>query len=524
MDPAFATIALRTGVGLALALGLALPAHAIRPDGGHGVQGLEHADHISPALDRRLAEEVQANMAMLQKLGRLPTGTPKVSGIGWPLGPVDGAGTDLHGISNFVDLNAAFPNQVRDYTCGTRSYDTANGYNHRGIDYFTWPFGWYLMDQGVVDVVAVAPGTLVARGDGNNDRSCSFNAPDTPNYVVIRHGDGTVARYLHLKQGSVTTRPIGSAIAVGEVLGKVGSSGISTGPHLHLELRANETAGAAVIEPHNGACNASPSAWASQRPYRDSSLNQVSTHSAAPILASCPAGAITQPGTDTPRFKDHFQPGEPITLMAAYRDQGRGQVTQLRVLRPDRSVFEAWSFDSADAGAPAFYNGSYWYWNNLIPADAPHGLWTFEATFEGKTKRQDFRVGNTTQAINDMRGLIGAWYEPATSGQGFELQWINGNTALVFFYGHHDDGSNFFLVGQRDGAWDFNQEVVFEMYETIGGRFNGLDPGAIQRPTWGQARITFVDCDTAVAELDGNDGVQVLNLERLGRTTGLDCG
>ena len=61
------------------------------------------------------------------------------------------------------------------------------------------------------------------------------------------------------------------------------------------------------------------------------------------------------------------------------------------------------------------------------------------------------------------------------------------------------------------------------MYETLGGRFNGLDPGAIQRPTWGQARVTWVSCEIAVAELEGADGTQVLTLERLGRTTGLDC-
>ena len=122
-----------------------------------------------------------------------------------------------------------------------------------------------------------------------------------------------------------------------------------------------------------------------------------------------------------------------------------------------------------------------------------------------------------------LRGLIGAWFEPATSGQGFELQWINGNTALLFFYGHRDNGDNIFLIGQRDGAWDFGQEVVFELYETRGGRFNGLDPGAIQRPTWGQARVTWVSCEIAVAELEGADGTQVLTLERLGRTTGLDC-
>ncbi|GGA72996.1 hypothetical protein GCM10011521_08920 [Arenimonas soli] len=509
---------------LALAAAFALPVFAVPPDGGQGLDDGAFSDHLTPELDKRLADEAIANIAMLRREGRLPEAQAKVSGLVWPLGPVDGAGTDLHGISNFVDLDAAYPSHLRDYSCGTRTYDTTSGYNHPGIDYFIWPFAWHLMDQGAVDVRAIAPGTLIASGDGNNDRSCSMNAPNTPNYVVIRHADGTVARYLHFKKDSVTTLPIGSAIAAGQVIGKVGSSGISTGPHLHVEIRASEIAGAAAFEPHAGDCNSVASGWVDQRPYRDSAINQLSTHSATPTLLGCPTVGTIQHNTDQPRYKDHFQPGDPITLMAAYRDQGRGQVTQFRVLRPDQSVFTSWNFDMSEQGAtPQYYSAAYWYWSHSLPLDAPDGLWTYEATFEGETKRHFFRVGDTTTAVGDMRGLIGAWYEPATSGQGFELQWINGNTALLFFYGHRDDGSNMFLIGQRDGAWDFGQEVVFELYETRGGRFNGLDPGAIQRPTWGQARVTWVSCETAVAELDGPDGTQVLTLERLGRTTGLDC-
>lgn len=515
----------RAACALAILLFAAVPALAagpLEPAGGRGLVGADATDVVSAELDRRLAEEAGANIARLRAEGRLPAIAPKVSGLGWPLGPVDGAGMDYHGISNFVDLNAAFPNQLRDYTCATRTYDTASGYNHRGIDYFTWPFPWKLMDDGVVDVRAVAPGTLVGKGDGNNDRSCSMSAPDTPNYVTIRHADGTIARYLHLKNGSVTSLPIGSEIAAGTVIGKVGSSGVSTGPHLHLELRASEAPGAAVIEPHNGACNASPSAWAQQRPYREPRINRLSTHSAPPLGPGCSGGVAT--GTDVPNFKDAFMPGESVVFMAAYRDQGKGQQTQFRVIRPDQSVHLSWTFDLASqAGAPDFYNGSYWYWTQALPANAPHGLWTFEATHEGVTERHRFRVGNTTTAINDMRGLIGAWYEPATSGQGMELHWINDNIALLFFYGHKDSGENFFLLGQRNGAFDYGQEVVFEMRLATGGRFTGLDPAAIQRPVWGTVAITFVNCETAVAELDGIDGQQVLTLTRLGRTTGLAC-
>lgn len=47
----------------------------------------------------------------------------------------------FYGISNYVDTDSNFPNSLLDYNCGMRTYDRENGYNHAGIDYFTWPYG-----------------------------------------------------------------------------------------------------------------------------------------------------------------------------------------------------------------------------------------------------------------------------------------------------------------------------------------------------------------------------------------------
>ena len=121
------------------ALGLAgllcsLCAVAAPPDGGQVLTADEAADNVSDALDRRLVDEVSRNLASLKQRGISPAGSlqsvggprppgaPKaVSGMTWPLGPVNGAGTAWHGISNFVDLNPAFPGQITDYTCAARS-------------------------------------------------------------------------------------------------------------------------------------------------------------------------------------------------------------------------------------------------------------------------------------------------------------------------------------------------------------------------------------------------------------------
>ena len=129
---------------------------------------------------------------------------------------------------------------VRDYTGGDRSYD-----GHRGTDFGVPSFR--SMDNDLVEVRAAAAGRVTVAVDGNFDRmdhdsvESIINSPvctggGGSNSVVVEHSNGYSTTYLHLKKDSVRVR-VGDRVAAGDALGIVGSSGCSTGPHLHLEVR-----------------------------------------------------------------------------------------------------------------------------------------------------------------------------------------------------------------------------------------------------------------------------------------------
>ena len=212
----------------------------------------------------------------------------------------------------------------QDWSCASSSY---NG--HKGTD-LSLRGGLAAIDTGH-DVVAAADGVVERSQDGFFDRCtrCSGDSCGTSfgfgygNHVVIRHGERRVV-YAHLRTGSVSVAE-GDTVSCGQSIGQIGSSGCTTGAHVHVEVRPPTGGSARAFDPYEGACSPiASSAWNQQGPHRglpgntcgpiqpqcppntfaiwtctDAATERVRCIEGEVMTEACPAGCVSMPvGTD----------------------------------------------------------------------------------------------------------------------------------------------------------------------------------------------------------------------------------
>ncbi len=131
----------------------------------------------------------------------------------------------------------------------------ANGISHSGdgtkfADYYAYG----------ADVLAAADGRVVIVHDGEPEDASAMQRPDESqiayftrllqeqgqrlakglgsiagNFVMIDHGNSEYSLYAHMQPGSLRVK-VGDAVKAGQPIGKLGSSGNSTEPHLHFQV------------------------------------------------------------------------------------------------------------------------------------------------------------------------------------------------------------------------------------------------------------------------------------------------
>ena len=219
-----------------------------------------------------------------------------------------------------------------DYTCGSDTQDEHHGTDIRLRDFAD-------MRRGVA-VLAMAPGVVARLRDGEPDVSVrtrgltALEGKNCGNAVVIDHGHGWESQYCHMAQGSVRVK-VGQIVRAGDPIGRVGLSGETEFPHLHVGI-SHAGVGVDPFAPGPGAtspggartCGSGASLWRSTPPY----LTRVVVNTGFadhPVDApAIEAGDIAPLGADP-------------AILAAYArviDLKPGDVLSLTVLAPDGRV------------------------------------------------------------------------------------------------------------------------------------------------------------------------------------------
>jgi murein DD-endopeptidase MepM/ murein hydrolase activator NlpD len=110
----------------------------------------------------------------------------------------------------------------------------------KGTSNFQWPAAacisqFYWARHPGIDL-ANSKGTAVVASDSGFVEFVGWDNSGYGNMILINHGNGAITRYAHLNSFAVEA---GASVKKGQLIGRVGSTGRSTGPHLHFELIVN---------------------------------------------------------------------------------------------------------------------------------------------------------------------------------------------------------------------------------------------------------------------------------------------
>jgi len=174
---------------------------------------------------------------------------------------------------------------AQDYSCQNSSYG-----DHIGTD-LSLRGNNSAIDTGY-DVVAAAAGTVISTEDGYFDHctqcggaQCGLSFGNGfANQVYIDH-DTYRVMYGHMRTGSIAVEP-GDTVTCGQTIGQIGSSGCSTGAHLHFEPQDSSRR---AVDPYVGECSPTPSTlWVEQPAHRR--LGTEACGGGEPPPPSCPEG------------------------------------------------------------------------------------------------------------------------------------------------------------------------------------------------------------------------------------------
>lgn len=188
-------------------------------------------------LNERVEAVEDTSRKLAEKSGVVNSGESTLHGAGGPAIPLDAAGlAGLESKMSRLEQELSAHEAVLRERGFTPSIWPVDGALESGFGGRRNPFGgssYEFHDGQDIDAPSGAPVVAGAKG------TVSFVGwqHGYGRLVVIDHGGGLTTRYGHLSEFNVEQ---GSEVARGQFIGRVGSTGRSTGPHLHYEIRIND--------------------------------------------------------------------------------------------------------------------------------------------------------------------------------------------------------------------------------------------------------------------------------------------
>ena len=404
-------------------------------------------------------------------------------------------------IGSYPDLDPS--EGILDYTGGTATYN-----NHHGTDIGLGANGWTRMDAEIVNIIAAADGILREKRDGEYDRRCGGAVPrGEGNYVKLEHSDGTFTIYAHMKNGTVTNKPIGSSIQAGEYLGKIGSSGNSSGPHLHFDVRdANNE----LIDPNH--VDPAQSRWITPLEYLPSAMPDIIiSDEDISYDDSCDDGTHDFQSEFFTR-KNTFELGETVRIFRFFNNTKDDQTTLQEMIKPDGS--KAW--------VQTDYINVNWqiliYVSQLnISTTDQVGTWTFRETYAGKVYERSFEVidpstSQTTCSIPtwDPEQVYRKDDLTAYNGNVYRADWYRKNHNPEEYSGPHEGWT---LLGPCASSARYSNtsvnELLFEVFPNPSSEFINIAIGSTET----LKNVSLIN-PQGVSVLESNEStIDISNLE-----------
>lgn len=312
---------------------------------------------VTPAQENAIKRMISAHV---HRLGT--TMQPRTAPQLYPFNPIGGTLWQDLFVGNFVDLDSTSPG-ILDWDCSQFTYD-----GHLGHDIGIRSF----QEQAIgVPVFAALDGTVINVHDGEFDMNTTA-AGQPANYVILDHGDGHHSLYFHFKKGSVAVT-LNQVVKAGTQLGSVGSSGNSTGPHLHFESHFNGQA----YEPSAGSCRPGQSYWVNQTPIRRDLYAQEICFSNVPF-----SGTSGLPFDTAARVGTYSVGTKTVYFRFILGNQPANSTYRIRFRRPD-GVTSALDV-SGDFNSNPFYRQAWWWYSYFLNFDVT-GQWHVLIDINGST-------------------------------------------------------------------------------------------------------------------------------------------